>query len=518
MFLCRESELSKMNKRYRSEHMECIVIYGRRRVGKTALINEFAKDKPTIFFPALRSTARENLEALSKAIYCFMNPGAIQAPVYASFDAAFAEITRIAKKQRVVFVIDELPYLVKADPSVTSRLQHLLDHDWSDTKLYLILCGSSMSFMEKKVLSEKSPLFGRRTAQFKILPLTYLDAARFNPDLSPTDNALIYGITGGIPHYINKLDVQDSIKEALLENFFDPSAYLFEEPENLLKQELREPAIYNSIIAAIAGGATKLNQIADKTGNDTSVCTKYIKSLIELGIVQKRLPVVQKSAKKTTYHISDNFFRFWYRFVPGNMLAISSGNMERLYDAAVGSYLSSYMGLVFEDICKQYLIHYASELPIQLQEIGEWWGPDPKQKKEVQIDIVAIGTKPNNTNAGRKFLIGSCKFKNEAIGSDELDLMKEYSALFTTANDECYYYIFSKSGFTSSLKEKQRLGEVTLVSIEDMYFKESSNNNIGISAMKEASQIALKNGTAEMTLDEINEEISEARNGLNTQK
>lgn len=469
MFLCRENELSKMNRRYRSDSLECIVIYGRRRVGKTALINEFAKDKPTIFFPALKSNARENLEALSKAIYCFLNPGAIEAPVYASFDAAFAEITRIARQQRVVFAIDELPYLVKAEPSITSRLQHLLDHDWSDSGLYLILCGSSMSFMEKKVLSEKSPLFGRRTAQFKILPLTYRDAAQFHPELTPEENALIYGITGGIPHYINKLDVRGSIKDALLDNFFDPSAYLFEEPENLLKQELREPAIYNSVIAAIAGGATKLNQISDKTGNDTSVCTKYLKSLMELGIVQKRQPVVQKSAKKTTYHICDNFFRFWYRFVPGNMLAISSGNMDRIYDAAVGSYLSSYMGLVFEDICKQYLIHYAEDLPFQLQEIGEWWGPDQVEKKEVQVDIVALGAKENNAAAGRQFLIGSCKFKNEAIGTDELDLMKDYAAHFTTPNDECRYYIFSKSGFSRGLLEKQKQGEVKLVSIEQMY-------------------------------------------------
>lgn len=469
MFLCRETELSKMNKRYDSDSMECIVIYGRRRVGKTALINEFVKDKPTIFFPALKSSAKENLKALSKAIYCFMNPGAIDAPEYASFDAAFAEITRIAKSQRVVFVIDELPYLVKADASISSRLQHLLDHEWGDSNLYLILCGSSMSFMEKKVLSDKSPLFGRRTAQFKLLPLTYLDAARFHPELSPAENALVYGITGGIPHYINKLDVRGSIKDALLENFFDTSAYLFEEPENLLKQELREPAIYNSVIAAIAEGATKLNQISDRTGIDTAVCTKYIKTLSELGIVHKRMPVIQKSARKTSYFISDNFFRFWYRFVPGNMLAISSGNISKIYDAAVGSYLSSYMGLVFEEICKQYLIYYATDLPIQLQDIGEWWGPDPERKQEVQVDIVAIGAKSDNTRTGKKYLIGSCKFKNEAIGTDELDLMQRYTALFTTAADECFYYIFSKSGFTGALLEKQKKGEVTLISLEEMY-------------------------------------------------
>ena len=469
MFLCRENELRKLNKRYDSGNMECVIIYGRRRVGKTALINEFVKDKPVIFFPALKSNAKGNLAALSKAIYSYLHPGTIEAPVFPSFDTAFAEITRIASEQRVVFVIDELPYLVKAEASITSMLQHLLDHDWSETKLYLILCGSSMSFMEKKILSEKSPLFGRRTAQFRIEPLSYLDAARFHPELSPEENALIYGITGGVPHYINKLDVRGSIKDALLDNFFDTSAYLFEEPENLLKQELREPAIYNSVITAIADGATRLNQISDKTGYETAVCTKYLKSLMELGIIQKRQSVVQKSGRKTTYHISDNFFRFWYRFVPRNLMAITSGRMERIYDAAVGSYLSSYMGLVFEEICKQYLIYYADQLPIQIQEIGEWWGAHPKEKKEVQLDIVALGAKPDNTSSGRKYLIGSCKFKNEAIGTDELDLIKEYASLFTSGGDECYYFIFSKGGFTNGLLARQEKGEVTLVSIEELY-------------------------------------------------
>ena len=254
-----------------------------------------------------------------------------------------------------------------------------------------------------------------------------------------------------------------------MDNFFDTSAYLFEEPENLLKQELREPAIYNSVITAIADGATRLNQISDKTGYETAVCTKYLKSLMELGIIQKRQSVVQKSGRKTTYHILDNFFRFWYRFVPGNMMAITSGRMERIYDAAVGSYLSSYMGLVFEEICKQYLIYYADQLPIQIQEIGEWWGAHPKGKKEVQLNIVALGAKPDNASSGRKYLIGSCKFKNEVIGTEELDLIREYASLFTSGGDGCYYFIFSKGGFTNGLLARQEKGEVTLVSIEELY-------------------------------------------------
>ena len=469
MFLCRENELGKLNKLYVKDSAECIIIYGRRRVGKTALINEFVKDKPVIYFPALKTNGKDNLEALSKAIFKYTNPDATEAPTYTSFDAAFKEITRLSKDFRLVFVIDELPYLVKSDDSIPSRLQHLLDYDWKDSKLFLILCGSSMSFMEKEILSKESPLFGRRTAQFNIEPLDYFETSKFNQQLTPEENALVYGITGGVPHYINKLSVTDSIEDALLENFFDTSSYLFEEPDNLLKQELREPAIYNSIIKAVAGGASKLNEIAMATGLETAVCAKYIRVLTELKIVSKDEPVTGASSKKRIYRICDNFFKFWYRFVPSNMIAISTGTIKNIYKIAVEDRLPDYMGGVFEDMCRQYLIKYATDLPINIESIGEWWGGHPETHKEIQVDIVALSVKETAKKRGRTFLIGSCKYKNEMIGVDELELLKAYAEAFTNTNDMCYYYIFSKSGFTKGLIEKQQLGEVSLVTLEEMY-------------------------------------------------
>ena len=305
MFLCRERELQFLERRYCKEDTECIVIYGRRRVGKTALINEFVKDKKVIFFPALKANDADNLEALSKSITQYLHPEAVSSPVYRSFDDAFSTITSIVRTDRVIFVIDEFPYLCDADSSIPSRLQHLLDYDWKNSGLFLILCGSSMSFMEKEVLSEKSPLFGRRTAQLKLEPLSFSDSARFHPDLSPEVNALIYGITGGIPHYINKLQVNGSIRDALLENYFNRSAYLFEEPDNLLRQELREPAVYNSIITAIAEGSSRQSEISSKVHLDTASCAKYLKVLSELGIVQKVEPVINQSKKKVIYRITD---------------------------------------------------------------------------------------------------------------------------------------------------------------------------------------------------------------------
>ena len=419
MFYCREEELRKLNKRYQGDQFEGVVIYGRRRVGKTALINEFCNDKKTIYFSALNATSQENLRMLSKAIWNCKNPDMINAPEYRSYEDAFEEIGYMGQKERIIFVIDEYPYLAKAEESISSRLQHLIDHAWSDSKIFLVLCGSSMSFMEYQVLGYESPLYGRRTAQFKIESLTYKETAMFNPGLSLEDNAMVYGITGGVPHYINKLDVRGDVDEALLDNLFDRSSYLYEEPENLLKQELREPAVYNTIITAIAGGATRMNEIVTKTGVESGPCTKYMKVLMDLGIVKRETPITEKQGKKTIYLLADNFFRFWYRFVPNNVAAIQSGRIRNTYTRAVKEQLSDYMGLVFEQMCREYLLYYAENLPIDLNNIGQWWGTDSKKRKQIQIDI--IGT----SALADEYIIGSCKFKNEKIGIDELELLKE---------------------------------------------------------------------------------------------
>ena len=462
MFYCREEELRTMNNRYKKGHFECVVIYGRRRVGKTALINEFCKGKPTVYFSALNASSQENLEALSKAIYTCQNSDSTSAPTYRSYENALEAITGMAMEKRLVFVIDEYPYLAKAEKSISSRLQHIIDHSWQDSRIYLILCGSSMSFMEYQVLGYESPLYGRRTAQFKIQALTYREITEFHPELKAADQALLYGVTGGIPHYINKLDVESNLDEALLDNLFSTSSYLFEEPENLLKQELREPAIYNSVISAIAAGASHSNEISTKVGLESGVCAKYLKVLLDLGILKKETPITEKPGKKTIYAIDDNFFRFWYRFVPRNMSVISAGRMRLIYEQAVKRFYPDYMGLVFEKMCQEYLLRYAKDLPILLSNLGQWWGTDSKTRKEVQIDIVGVPVD------GNEYLIGSCKYRNEKIGIEELELLRRYAAVFRK-NGIFHYYIFSKGGFTPALLEAEMQGEVTLLTLEDLY-------------------------------------------------
>lgn len=462
MFYCRDRELGELNKRYENGKFECMVIYGRRRVGKTALINEFCKDKPTVFFSALKAASKENLEALSLAVYTKDHPEAVTAPVFRGYDEALSAITQMAKDGRLVFVIDEYPYLARSEASISSRLQHVIDHVWQNSRLFLILCGSSVSFMEQQVLGGESPLYGRRTGQIKIKALTYKELSVFNPKLTNEQQALIYGITGGIPHYINKLDVGNDIDDALKQNLFNTAAYLFEEPENLLKQELREPAVYNTVISAIAGGASRLNEISTRSGLTTDVCSKYLKVLTDLCIISKDTPVSEKPGKKTIYRIGDNFFRFWYRFVPMQYSAISAGHIDRIYDAVIKRYLPDYMGLIFEQMCRTYLLDHFDDLPVILSDVGEWWGTDAEKKKEIQIDIVGAPA------TGDSYIIGSCKYRNTETGVDELELLKEYAKVFGKGS-KYYYYIFSKTGFTKGLKAAASNEDVTLVTLDDMY-------------------------------------------------
>ena len=353
MFIGREHELNTLNKLYNSDKFEFAVIYGRRRVGKTALISEFTKDKDTIFFTGVETNAKQNLDNFSRCIMEY-NTGIASGASFNSFQMALEYVFELAKTKRIVLVIDEYPYVARASKSLASTLQLLIDKNKDASKLFLILCGSSMSYMEDHVLAYKAPLYGRRTAQFKINPFEFLEACRYFENFSDEDKALAYGIVGGTPQYLMQLDDKLSIEENIKNTHLNPSSSIFEEPTNLLKHEVREPAIYNAVITAIATGSSKMNEISNKIDEDTSVCATYIKNLITLGIVKKESPYGKKSTRKTIYSIEDNMFHFWYRFVPENTSIISRGAVDLAY-SRIAPELSSYMGSVFEDICKQYL-------------------------------------------------------------------------------------------------------------------------------------------------------------------
>lgn len=464
MFIGRQRELNKLNKMYKSDKLEVAIIYGRRRVGKTTLINNFCQDKPAIYFMAVENSAKWNLEIFSDNISNFEGENKDEPSgrrVFTSFREAFMHIANLAKKERVILVLDEYPYLAKSEPAISSLLQSFLDHEFKDSKLFLILCGSSMSFMENQVLGYQSPLYGRRTGQFKILPFDYWETAAWFPYYSLEDKAVVYGVTGGVPLYLEQFNPELDLRENLLNVIFDSNAMLFEEPTNLLKQELREPAAYNMVITAIAQGKSKLSEIASTCNMTTGMCTSYINNLISLGIIKKETPLTEPKTHRPIYMFDDMFFRFWYTFVLPNISAIASGRIAQVLDRVVIDKLPNYMGLVFERICKDYILYYDNAASFPVKAVGQWWGGNPRTKKQAQLDVVA------NSLLDNSCIVGSCKYRNTSVGVEELELIKDYANAMG-GFDKYYYCIFSKGGYTEELKAMQE-GDLRLLTLRDLY-------------------------------------------------
>ena len=464
-FVGRDREIKKLNTLYQDEGFQFVVIYGRRRVGKTMLINEFLKGKRSVYYMAVEGTAKENLTGISKALLT-EGTSDFYMPEFSDFESLLLYIDHLCKnsdgQERLVIAIDEFPYLAASYPAISSMLQSHIDQCWKNSNLFLILCGSSMSFMEEQVLGYKSPLYGRRTAQFKLHPFSYFEAKEMLSEFSTEEQAVLYGVTGGIPEYLSRIRSNQSMDDNIKELFFDESGRLFDEPGNLLKQELQDPSSYHSIITAIAGGASRLNEIATKTGLASSGCSAQIQSLITLGIIKKETPLTEGiKSRKTLYQLEDFMFLFWYRFVRPNLSGIMRGIGETIYEVSVKPQISHFMGYIFEEICKQYLYlpQIYMTLPFPAGEFARWWGNNPKKKRQEEIDLMAEN--------GSEAIFGECKWRNELADVDILETLQERSGLFHYQKQS--YMIFSKTGFTEKLKLREKEEEnVRLISFEDM--------------------------------------------------
>ena len=455
-------ELQSLDELYRRDGFAFAVIYGRRRVGKTSLIGEFIRrgNKKAIRFTATENTEIINRENFSQSVFAVF-PELSALGSFPTWESLFTYIAKQSKGEKLVVEIDEYPYLAKASPAISSEIQKYIDTILSDTNILLILCGSSMSFMENQVLGYQSPLYGRRTSQFRIMPLDYYDSSEFFAGANQHDKLLGYAVTGGVPQYLNAISQYGKVEDGIARAFFTKSGFLYEEPQNLLKQELREPAFYNTIITAIAGGATKLNEIATKVKEPDSKVAKYIRNLMDLGILEKEVPMFSKSDRNGIYNIKDQMYRFWHRFVP-NMVTLIENGYDDIYGKRIKPFIPEYMGRVFESICKQYLLrlNVKDNLPFLFETIGRWWGSSPITKKETEIDIIAASKD--------SMIVCECKWQNEETGQKVYRELKEKAAIFT--GRDIHYFLFSKSGFTSALTEESAKDEkLTLVCVNDFF-------------------------------------------------
>lgn len=455
-FIGRKYELKELNLEYKNGKFALSVIYGRRRVGKTYLIQEFIKEKEGYYFVATESSELINLSLISKAIYkaCGNLEGL---PDFSNFESALRYLFQYSIDKRIIFVIDEFPYLAESAPYISSLIQNLIDEYREKSKLFLILCGSSMSFMEEQVLGYKSPLYGRRTSQFKINAFNYLESGEFVNSYSDKEKSIVFGLTNGVAEYLTFFDENLSLKENIINIFLKPNGRLYEEPLNLLKQELRQPKFYNDILFSISAGASKLNEISTKLNVVSGGLAHYLNSLIELGIIEKKTPVLNRKTKRPIYVIKDTMFLFWYKFVQTNLNMINIGLGEILYES-IEKNLNDYMGTVFEKISIEYFEERLKKLKFSFipTDYGNWWGTDKELKKESEIDMLAY----DNEN---EFLFVEAKWNNSKVKQDVLDnlINKSYNFRYKKAT----YWITSLSGFEKFTFEDN----VELIDIGMMY-------------------------------------------------
>ena len=462
IFIGRERELADLNELYIQDKFQLFVLYGRRRVGKTTFLNQFCKDKDTIFYSAEQSNNKLNLEKFSSLVFSFYGENNL-AP-FSSWTNALSYIDERQENKKLVLVIDEFPYLVRKNKALLSELQHLIDHKLTNGKLFIILCGSYMGFMEKEVLGSKSPLFGRRTAQLHMKPFNYQTSLKFLDGFSDIEKLELYGAFGGTPLYLQQVNANESFEQNIKRAYLKVTSYLYEEALLLLRQEVQEPGVYSAIIEAIASGYTKANEISTKIGEDTAKCLKYIKILCELGILHKETPFGEKEAsRKTIYVISDYMFRFWYRYVFANRTLIETGAQQAVWLNRIEPDYNSYMGLVFEKVCTDYLSvkNAKGELPILFTSIGRWWGTNPATHGQEEIDLVASN--------GKDYIFGECKWRNEKLTLSVLRGLKAKAEVFGKNRNSTYYVLFSKSGFAEEvINEAKSDSSIVLVDLKEI--------------------------------------------------
>lgn len=471
-FIGRVEELKKLNELYQASGFRMAVIYGRRRIGKSTLIAEFVKDKKAIYYMATKVGAERNTELLTKETLKALAP-TIKNISFHTLEDLLLFIGENVSDEKIVFVIDELPYWAEKDESILSVFQKFADTYWAEKNILFILCGSALSFMEDKVLSEKSPLFGRRNAQIKLEAFNYLEAAEFVPNYTNEEKAICYGITGGVAKYLSLIDNNKSIHENITAQFFEKSGYLYDETRNLLIQEFSDISLVNNIIEQIAAGENTLNLIADKVYERESTVLYSLKKLISVGLVEKRVCITEeKNKKKTQYILKDQMFRFWYSYIPAASSSIELGKGDVYYEKIVKPNIHTFMGKVFEEMCKFFVLNEGLEgrLNCFVTETGTWWGTelieDKEGKKRVQsADVDVVGLSPSE----KSMIVGECKFKNEKIDKSVYETLVRRSKAIPCKYPVVQYVMFSLAGYTEWLYENVDKKIVALYTLEELY-------------------------------------------------
>ena len=465
-FVGRNPELALLEKLYNSKKFEMLIMHGRRRVGKSYLLGHFAKlhRKNTVYFTGDKSSEKTNVQTfcdeLNKVLHAgdFVNSFEKWSDVY-----SFLKNTEIS--ERLVIIIDEFTYLYNSNPAYDSGLQIAIDTILRKKNIFLILCGSEVSVIEDIIDNSSKPLYGRKTAEIKLMPFSYKDARAFFPNYSNEEVITVYSIAGGIPFYLSLFDSRCSIKENIVTHCLSTTGVLFNEIETLLRMELKETYFYKNIMLAINAGASTFNLIKDKVGEEPAKVAKYLNVLCNLGFIKKENPCGQKqNSRNTLYSIYDNYFAFYFMFIfkKQNMLngLISP---ELFYEREITKEkLNTFIGHRFEGVCESYLkdLFYNGKMPFFAENLGRWWGNNPVLKKQEEIDILAI----DDENA----LFCECKYTSEKFDEKQLKDLEDSSLCIN--REKKYFMIFSKSGISRGVEKKICGNEMyTVITLDELF-------------------------------------------------
>lgn len=434
-FIDRTKELEFLENIHKENGPQMIIIYGRRRIGKTRLITEFCKNKPSIYLMAVETSIRDNVKYFQSVMAEFLNNDSFSKLNIESFEELFQEFFKWHTKDQIVIVIDEFPYLFHNHPETLSQFQRSWDLNLSKKNITLIISGSSIGMMEQKVLSPKAPLYGRRTGQWNLTHLPLTSLIEFFPNYSFKDILMTYGVLDTIPAYLLKFNPKNSFWTNLENKIMKKGGFLFEEGRILLKQELREISNYVFILESITLGKVRLKKIADYTKLDKGALSRYLYNLERLGIINYELPVGRPKRKKIgIYKLSDNYMHFYFRFIYPNIVAIETENFK--IDSIKEQY-EQYMGYIFESVIIETLINGG-----RFSKVGRWW------HKAEEIDIFALDERKN------ELLLGEVKWTNRNVGYDVFEDLKRKSNLIKGfKNYKKRYLLVSRTGFRKNLLE-----------------------------------------------------------------
>lgn len=447
-FIDRKEEMQTLNREYERDGSSFVVMYGRRRVGKTTLISQFIKDKNALFFLATEESESQNRKMFKDKAADFLNNELLRNAELSNWDDIFKILVNNTFESKLVIVIDEFQYIGKANPAFPSIFQRIWEEILKNANVMVIICGSLISMMESQVLAYNSPLYGRRTAQIKLKQIPFKYYKDFYGQIP--ENMLIerYAVTGGVPKYIELFTDESDIYDAIERNILEKSSYLYDEPNFLLRQEVTEVGSYYSIIRAIAAGNSRLSDIARTLEIKATSLTKYLGTLIDLDIIEREVPVTEdnpEKSKKGLYKIKDNYIRFWFAFIYPNVSFIEAGNSEIVMDKIRNNFIDNHVAFVYEDVCREKMWQFNADKtwPFYFSKIGRYWDA------HTEIDICALDPE------GRNMIVGECKYWKDKVGINVLENLerKAVNVTWNNGSRKTWYVLCSANGYSDELIE-----------------------------------------------------------------